>query len=84
MSCRAHLDAKDEDGNTALHLAARMVASDAVTRLLQVGADPFIKNSEGQTCIHVAAKVCDKSLIQQMLRTLDTSHEKRHQVGITR
>lgn len=48
------IDAQDEDGNTALHVAAEQNAHDLVKRFIVVGANMEIKNHDGDTPIHVA------------------------------
>lgn len=51
------LDAKDEDGLTALMIAASEGASDVVTELLARGADAnIIEDTDGSTALHLAAR----------------------------
>ena len=45
---RAKLDAKDNDGNTPMHVAARWGQRDAVELLQEKGADDTIRNKNGQ------------------------------------
>ncbi|WP_412505443.1 ankyrin repeat domain-containing protein [Roseovarius sp. SYSU LYC5161] len=50
------VNARDDAGNTALHLAAAHAPSAAVTRvLLRAGADPDLKNAANRTPMHMAA-----------------------------
>ncbi|MEE1059293.1 MAG: ankyrin repeat domain-containing protein [Treponema sp.] len=48
------INAVDEDGNTALHLAAQINNVDLVTFLVIKGANSEIKNMKGQTPLHAA------------------------------
>lgn len=50
------VDATDNKGNTALHIAAKKNHSQIVSILLKSGLNPNIKNSAGQTALHEAAK----------------------------
>lgn len=52
----ARVEARDDDGNTVLHLAAAYAPDAAVTRvLLQVGADVTLRNAANRTPMHMAA-----------------------------
>lgn len=56
------INAVDEDGNTVLHLAAKIDNPDLITYFILKGADPEIKNNKGDTPLHVAVKnYCLKS-----------------------
>ena len=50
------INAADEDGNTVLHIAAKVDDSELVTYFIFKGADPELKNNEGDTPLHVAIK----------------------------
>ena len=54
----ADINETDENGNTVLHLAAKMYPADPelITYYLFKGADPELKNLEGDTPLHVAIK----------------------------
>ena len=45
----------DEDGNTMLHIAAKIDCADAVKKLLAKGVDANAKNKKGWTPLHIAA-----------------------------
>jgi len=49
LKAGATLDATDEDGNTVLHIAAKINQMDRVLSLLEAGADPSPKNGLGVT-----------------------------------
>lgn len=53
------LRATDEDGNTALHIAAAQGAADLAAALLQHGADPAARDAEGQTPEEVRPRVTE-------------------------
>ena len=50
------INSVDEDGNTALHLAAKLNDSSLALFLLCNGADPDLKNFQSQTPLHVAVE----------------------------
>jgi hypothetical protein len=52
----ARVDAVDEGGNTALHVAASYHYAAAVTGLLALGASCAVYNEEGHTPAHVASR----------------------------
>ncbi|MBR1640582.1 MAG: ankyrin repeat domain-containing protein [Treponema sp.] len=52
----ADINAVDENGNTVLHLAAKMNDAELVTYFLFKGADSELKNYESDTPLHVAVK----------------------------
>lgn len=54
-------DARDRDGDTALHHAVLEGNTAAIRRLLEQGANPHVFNGMGYTPLHLAAingKVC--------------------------
>lgn len=53
---KTDINAVDEDGNTALHVAARVNGADLVSFLIIKGADTEIRNNNGDTALHVAIK----------------------------
>ncbi|MBR1404292.1 MAG: ankyrin repeat domain-containing protein [Treponema sp.] len=53
---KTDINAIDADGNTALHVAARVNEADLVSFLIIKGADTEIKNNNGNTALHVAIK----------------------------
>ena len=50
------INAADENGNTVLHVAAKVDDSELVTYFIFKGADPELKNYDGDTPLHVAIK----------------------------
>lgn len=53
---KTDINAADEDGNTALHVAAKVNEADLVSFLIIKGADTELKNNDGDTALHVAIK----------------------------
>ncbi|MCR4822851.1 MAG: ankyrin repeat domain-containing protein [Treponema sp.] len=53
---KTDINAVDENGDTALHVAARVNEADLVSFLIIKGADTEIRNNEGNTALHVAIK----------------------------
>ncbi len=53
---KTNINAVDEYGNTALHLAAQLNESDLISFLIAKGADTTIKNKAGDIPLHVAIK----------------------------
>ena len=56
FSSRAEINTIDEDGNTALHVAARINDADMVQFLLLKHASIDLKNNNGETPLSVAVK----------------------------
>ena len=50
------INAEDNEGNTVLHIAARIDDEELVTYFIFKGADPDLKNRDGDTPLHVAIK----------------------------
>ncbi|XP_014228709.1 serine/threonine-protein phosphatase 6 regulatory ankyrin repeat subunit A-like [Trichogramma pretiosum] len=50
------VDARDNEGNRPLHVAAKRGSDDAIELLLRRGADPNLANEEGQTPLHLICK----------------------------
>jgi len=58
------LDARDREGNTALHWSVLNGAVDAFVALIQAGATVNIANFEGRTPLHLALSLCDSYPMQ--------------------
>ena len=55
IECGASVDGKDGDGNTSLHLTAKIKRNETMQALLSdFKSDPNIKNKEGKTPLHIA------------------------------
>lgn len=62
------LSAKNQDGNTALHVAAAEVDNAVIaTKLLQAGSDINAIDNGGATPLHYAASSADKEMVQVLL-----------------
>lgn len=62
------IKATDGSGNTALHYAAEWELSDAVSKLIQKGADSEAKNANGETPIFCAAKTDNPLVIEELVK----------------
>lgn len=56
-----HIDATDEDGLTALHLASRLGSTGTVNMLIEAGAQLEARSRSGRTPLHMAAGVENRS-----------------------
>ena len=56
FSISSDINSTDDEGNTVLHLAAKINDPDLVTYFMLKGADPDLKNYESDTPLHVAVK----------------------------
>ena len=56
----AKVDARDDDGETALHAAADKARLDVVKYLVKKGADVSAKDEDGETALHAAADEGDR------------------------
>ena len=56
LSARVKLDATNDYGRTALHLAAVCARGDYVSKLLSAGANPNIQDNWGQSSLHAAIR----------------------------
>ena len=64
----ASLDAKDNQGNNALHYAVDADNSPCLTLLLRAGANFHAKNNDGLSCYRYAVEQHKKSLVRLMER----------------
>lgn len=68
LVARGHaLNARDEDGNTPLMLAARAKSLHALNTLLDSGADPLVRNNDIETALHMAARHGDCAIMDRLL-----------------
>jgi ankyrin repeat protein len=63
----AELEARNSDGNTALHLTSRKGWLTSVKYLLQKGANMQAKNNAGDTALHLASKEGHSSTLQYLV-----------------
>ncbi|XP_046353562.1 serine/threonine-protein phosphatase 6 regulatory ankyrin repeat subunit B-like isoform X3 [Haliotis rufescens] len=64
----ANVNATRENGETALHIAARYGHIKMVTSLLDEGSDPLQHSKAGETALHVAVRYCHLSVAAEILR----------------
>jgi hypothetical protein len=73
--CKTDVDIKNEDRETALHLAARSGRCNNIEVLLGCGASTVATNKWGQTPLHVSIMSSDKCKATLMLNTGVTARE---------
>jgi ankyrin repeat protein len=56
LAAGADIDAQDKNGAAALHRAVRHRCAAAVGALLELGANPLLKNKPGSTPFHLAVQ----------------------------
>ena len=79
---KAPTDAPDNEGRTALYLAAMHAQSDVVRVLIGAGADVDARTSAGDTPLMAAAGIGD-SVIVHMLLEADASVDAKNKSGVT-
>ena len=68
LEAGADVDAAEEDGSTALHVAARMARLSVVERLLEAGADVDAAKKVGSTALHVATRNDNLGMVARLLQ----------------
>ena len=63
----ANVSATDDEGNTALHLAARSGCGPACSALLGFAADPQSATNDGRTPLHLAAQAGAERVVELFL-----------------
>jgi hypothetical protein len=63
----ADLEARDRDGDTALHLAAIQASPAVIAALITAGADPNVRSTDGQTPLFHAAEHGNLPALQALL-----------------
>ena len=76
------INATDNEGNTVLHIAAKIDDEELVTYFIFKGADPELKNRDGDTALHVAIKNNSKRAAKA-LSAVSESLFSRDSEGIT-
>lgn len=62
------LDARDKDGNSALHHCHRSYSAEFATALISAGANCDLQNNSGYTPLHVAAMHINEDLVALLLK----------------
>ena len=69
LKAGADMDAKNPEGDTTLHAAARYNSSPAVLEvLLKAGADVYAKDANGMTALHYAAEKGHGGVAEALLK----------------
>ena len=76
------INAMDEDGNTVLHVAAKVDDANLITYFIFRGADPELKNHEGDTPLHLAIKN-DSMQAAKALSAVSSTLFSRDAEGVT-
>ena len=77
LSDHAHIDIKDINGNTPLHVAVTSDWKEGVCILLEAGADVCQKNCNGATVLHLAAEKGNSNILKEIL-SIHESKAVRH------
>ncbi|MBK6322927.1 MAG: ankyrin repeat domain-containing protein [Burkholderiales bacterium] len=64
----APINARDDNGNTALMLAVRYRHATTVRKLLDLGADTGLRNHEGLTALQIAQQMGFADIAETLLR----------------
>jgi len=65
----AHVDARDKDGMTSMHYAAKTRNRDLMNSLFEKGADVNTQDNDGKTPMHWAAASGSESCIEFLVNT---------------
>lgn len=76
------IKATDGSGNTPLHYSAEWGLPEAISLLIEKGADPNAKNANGETALYNAVKSNDPNLVNALI-TKGTNKETRDYMGNT-
>lgn len=79
----AKVDERDDQGETALHHAARWGRADEAKLLLDRGADPNAKDKTGRTALHCAVTSDAQRVFQVLLRNRQTNINEKAFDGAT-
>lgn len=78
----AELNAQNDDGDTALHIACRNGHAEVAERLVKLGADLFLFNHSGLLAFHVAVCANQLQIVRVMLefcKAMCEAHEQQQQ-----
>ncbi len=76
LDAGANINAKDAEGNTPLHIAAKKGYASKVQYLLSRGANPAIKNNQGQLPVDLVPEP-NQALRRLLLTAIHRSHYKK-------
>ena len=75
------LNVKNEEGNTAMHIASTLASEDTVSLLLEKNADPNIQNLDGNTPLLIAVKLKAPKLARKLLQDARTDISLKDKTG---
>ncbi|NP_899192.1 transient receptor potential cation channel, subfamily N, member 1 [Danio rerio] len=73
----AEVNAEQENGETALHVAARHGSLQMIRALIQEGGDPRWRSRVGESPLHVAVRHCHAHVVQEILTFLTNEKSRR-------
>lgn len=68
--CSAQVNARDEQGRTALHNAASVGDEDLVSLLLEYGADVNLCDSQGRDALYLAVGAGHSEVVEILMRQM--------------
>lgn len=83
MSFRSLIDGQNEDGKTALHIAAELGHEKSLEVLIKYGGNVLLPNSIGQLALHVAIQNGHSGVVEILLATC-TKNLKDFQAALSR
>ena len=69
-------NARNENGDTPLHIAAHHGQTEAIAALIAKGADPNARNENGDTPLHIAAREGQTEAIAALHRRKGADHKR--------
>ena len=78
------LNLQNELFQTPLHLAVLTCLSGVVDKLVQCGADVFMRDQQGNTALHIACRLGNKDIVESIVESVKTNKTKLHKLFTVR